>query len=107
MVAAGALCGGLGADVLITADYAFPGYGFVTFPQCAVLDVVEHALEAVVVALLDGGDGAEMVGDFSEAFLIGHSGGLGVEFVAVSALLFERKLEIVDSCPEVPGIDTC
>ena len=70
MVAGGAYFWGFGAGVFISAHEAFPYDGFLAFPHCSGLYLMEVVEEAAAVVLFDRGDCAEVLGDFCKAFFI-------------------------------------
>ncbi len=71
-VGADGACGwGLGADDDVTAVAAFPHLDFALFEDGCSFHVLEEGAVAFLVALLDGGDGAELLGEGGKAFGFG------------------------------------
>ena len=85
MVAGGTHCRWLFAFVDVTAHEAFPLDGFVAFPHCAVLYLLEITLKSVAVMLLYLGDFAEVACCTGESFLFGY---LGKGYIGLYAFLF-------------------
>ena len=71
MLADGALLGGLGDDLDVAAHGAHPHLHFLAAEHLVVLDALDEQLIAVLVALLDGGQALEEVGQIGEALLAG------------------------------------
>ncbi len=91
MVAGGTHCRWLFAFVDVTAHEAFPLDGFVAFPHCAVLYLLEITLKSVAVMLLYLGDFAEVACCIGESFLFGY---LGKGYIGLYAFLFSSLMEI-------------
>lgn len=79
VLADGALLGGLGADLDVAAHGAHPHLHFLAAEHLVVLDALDEQLVAVLVALLDGGQALEEVGQIGEALLAGGFGIVGVD----------------------------
>ena len=102
VVAGGTFYGRLGAFCDVAAYQALPLDGFVAFPYGAVLDAFCHCEEAVAVVKLDSGDGAEAVGNLSEALFVGYFCRLGVGLNA----LYARVVPMMPASMEVGVLTT-
>ena len=71
MGAHGACGRGLGAHDNVSAVAAFPYLDFALFEDCCGFHVLQEGAVAFFVALLDGGDHTELVGEGLEAFGFG------------------------------------
>ena len=74
MGAHGALLGRLGADLDVAAHGAHPHLHLLAAEHLAVLDALDEQIEAILMALLDGGQALEEVGQLGETLLAGRLG---------------------------------
>ena len=85
---------GLRADDEVAADAAFPHAFAGLFEDLLHLDVLEELEVAFLVGAFDGADGAELGGEFGEAFLFGVLGELDVHVGPFVVFAFSGGLEV-------------